>query len=172
MKLKGPEGSLLKSALTIVYIIVSIMLPTVSLADHSHEETQASKAYDAGDYQTALHLWGEEAEKGNSTAQVILGAMYATGKGTPQDYKESVKWYRMAVEQGSTGAQYSLGEIYFEGVGVQKSLENAYALFLVAGANGNQAAKNKQRMILKEMTPYEINKAMKITFELLQKIAE
>jgi len=77
----------------------------------------------------------------------------------------------MAVEQGSTSAQYSLGEIYFDGLGVQESLENAYALFLVAGANGNQAARNKQRMILKEMTPYEIDKAMKITFELLQKIA-
>jgi TPR repeat protein len=142
------------------------------MADHSHVEAEAAKAYDAGDYQTALHIWGEEAAKGNPKAQESLGYMHAAGKGTPQDYRESVRWYRMAAEQGSTSALHSLGKIYYEGLGVQKSVENAYAYFLVSGANGNRAAKEKQRMVLKEMSPEQIEKAMRITFDLLQKISE
>lgn len=164
---------MLRNVFTVVYIVVSIIvIPAVSMADHSHEEAQAVKAYDAGDYQKALHIWGELALKGNPIAQETLGYMHATGKGTPQDQKESLKWYRMAAEQGSTSALFSLGKIYYEGLGVQRSLENAYALFLVSGANGNQAAKDQQKMILPEMTPEQVDKAMKITFELLQKISE
>ena len=41
-------------------------------------------------------------------AQAILGLMYDTGQGVPQDYAEAVKWYRLDAERGYASAQYIL----------------------------------------------------------------
>ena len=78
----------------------------------------------------------------------------------------------MAAEQGQTSAQYRLGAIYYEGLGVQKSLEHAYAWWLVSAANGNIGAKDKQRIVLNEMAPEQIETSKKIVVEILQRLAE
>lgn len=148
------------------------LLATASLADHSHDYTKATEAYNAGDYQTALHLWGEEAEKGSQEAQERLAAIYASGKGVKQNYVEAARWYLLAAKKGSTSSQYSLGEMYYEGRGVHKSLENAYAWWLISSAGGHVGAKKKQRQILNEMTPDQIEKTKQLAFGILQKLAE
>ncbi len=61
------------------------------------------------DYATALKEWRPLAEQGDAGAQNILGLMYATGEGVPQDNNEAVRWYRLAAEQGDDRAQYILG---------------------------------------------------------------
>ena len=38
-------------------------------------------AYDAGHYQKAFRLWKRSAEQGAMVAQILLGSMYAEGKG-------------------------------------------------------------------------------------------
>ena len=163
---------MLKYFFSAVSIIASLMFSTLSMADHSHDYAEATKAYNAGDYQKALHLWTDEAEKGNLDAQEMLGAMYASGKGTQKDNVVAAKWYRMAAEQGQTSAQYRLGAIYYEGLGVQKSLEHAYAWWLVSAANGNKGAKDKQRIVLNEMAPEQIETSKQIVVEILQRLAE
>ena len=156
-----------------IFVICSLfsLFATASLADHSHEYIKATEAYNAGDYQTALHLWGEEAKRGSQDAQEMLGAIHATGKGTKQDYVEAARWYLKAAEQGSGNSQYSLGGMYYEGRGVKKSLERAYAWWLVSAAGGNEGAKVKQSMVLNEMTPDQIEKTKQLAFEILQKLA-
>jgi TPR repeat protein len=77
------------------------------------------KAYQSGDYQTALHEWRPLAEQGDAKAQNNLGVMYEKGLGVPQDYAEAVKWYRKAAEQGDARAQNNLGVMYAAGRGVQ-----------------------------------------------------
>ena len=47
------------------------------------------------------------AEAGDAEAQFILGGMYVTGRGGPQDDAEAVAWYRRAAEQGHARAQYT-----------------------------------------------------------------
>jgi TPR repeat protein len=47
----------------------------------------------AGDYATALRLMRPLAEQGYAYAQTSLGAMYAEGKGVPQDYAAALSWY-------------------------------------------------------------------------------
>ena len=61
------------------------------------------------------------AEQGNADAQLILGYMYDTGRGIPQNDTEAVRWYRMAAEQGNATAQLKLGVMYFEGRGVPQN---------------------------------------------------
>ena len=48
------------------------------------------------------------AEAGEAAAQLILGGMYVTGVGVPQDDAEAVVWYRRAAEQGDAAAQYGV----------------------------------------------------------------
>ena len=48
------------------------------------------------------------ADQGDAEAQFALGAVYATGRGVPQDAREAVRWFRLAAEQGHAAAQASL----------------------------------------------------------------
>ena len=60
---------------------------------------------------STAYLWYlAAAEQGDAQAQFLLGRMYATGEGWPQDEQEAVTWYRLAAEQGYTEAQLGLGE--------------------------------------------------------------
>ena len=48
-------------------------------------------AFDRGDYATALREWTPLGKRGDAVAQFMLGAMYAEGKGVPQNGKTAVK---------------------------------------------------------------------------------
>jgi len=56
------------------------------------------KAYNSGDYATALKEFNPLAEQGYVKAQSKLGYMYDIGRGVTQDYKAAIKWYRLAAE--------------------------------------------------------------------------
>ena len=62
----------------------------------------------------------KKAEGGNPEVQFNLGVAYDKGQGVPQDYAESMKWYRKAAEQGLAEAQYNLGVTYYNGQGASK----------------------------------------------------
>jgi len=57
----------------------------------------------------------KNAEGGNPKAQFNLGVACGKGEGVPQDYAESMKWYRKAAEQGHSAAQCILGIYYSDG---------------------------------------------------------
>ena len=61
-----------------------------------------------------------------------LGYMYDTGKGVPQDYAESVKWYSLAADQGNAEAQSNLGLMYRDGKGVPQDFVQAHMWFNLA----------------------------------------
>ena len=82
---------------------------------------EALAAYKRGDYATAIRGIRVHAEQGDANAQVLLGFMYADGKGVPENDAEAVKWFRKAAEQGDAGGQHNLGSMYADGEGV---LEN------------------------------------------------
>jgi TPR repeat protein len=65
------------------------------------------------------------AERGDAVAQYSLGLMYYHGRGVPQDFSETVKWYRKAAEQGDPAASYSIGFIYDSGEGVPQDKAEA-----------------------------------------------
>lgn len=85
-------------------------------------------------------LVSQAVEKGNATAQVALGLMYANGEGVPQDYTEAMRWYRKAADQGDDLAQFSIGEMYANGHGVPQNYAEALRRYLKAADQGNIAA--------------------------------
>jgi len=78
----------------------------------------------------------KNAEGGNTKAQFNLGVAYGKGEGVPQDYVESMKWYRMAAEQGSAEAQCNLGIAYERGQGVAQDYAESMKWFRMAAEQG------------------------------------
>lgn len=96
----------------------------------------ASAAYERGDYATAHRLITPLAEQGNAKAQYNLGVMYHKGEGVPQDYNETMKWFRMAAVQGYAMAQYNLGSMYHKGEGVAQDYAETMKWYRRAAEQG------------------------------------
>ena len=80
------------------------------------------------------------AEQGQAHAQMILGLLYASGNGVPQDHAEAGKWYRQAAEQGLAEAQYLLGNSYARGNAVPQNHAEAAMWFRRAAEQGMAVA--------------------------------
>jgi hypothetical protein len=76
-------------------------------------------------------------------SQWVMGLYYAgTGEFScsPEDAKESVKWFKNAAENGYANAQYNLGVCYKDGEGVQEDEQAAREWFQRAASQSNAAA--------------------------------
>ena len=95
-----------KKVLVSVCAAICLML-TISLSPHSlaQDLDQGVKAYNTGNYQTAIKHFKPLALQGDLKAQFNMGIIYKNGKGVTQDYAEAVKWFRLAAKQGSPEAQ-------------------------------------------------------------------
>jgi TPR repeat protein len=101
------------------------------------------------------------AEKGDASAQFMLGTMYFNGEGVPKNDAEAVKWYRLAADRGYAIAQVSLGNMYGKGEGVPKNDAEAYFWWNLAAAQGIEQAKNNRDIIEKEMSREQISEAQR-----------
>ncbi len=97
---------------------------------------RGARAYDAGDYATALKEWQPLADQGDPTAQFIIGVMYANGQGVEKNPATAVAYYEKAAQQGYSVAQYNLGIAYAMGQGVVKDHAKAAEYWQNAAEQG------------------------------------
>lgn len=71
-------------------------------------------AYQAHDYEAALHLWLPRAESGDLNAQFFVGGLYRDGAGVPVDLVWAFHWWTLAAEQGHMQAEKLLADLRFE----------------------------------------------------------
>jgi len=116
--------------------LVAIALFVGSMTAHAADINEGYDAYLRGDDATALRVFRQLADQGNTEAQLNLGTMYDRGRGVPQDYKEAMKWYRKAADQGDVEAQYNLGIMYDNGRGVTQDYAEAAKWFRKAADQG------------------------------------
>jgi TPR repeat protein len=74
------------------------------------------------------------AERGDPRAQTMIGFLYETGRGLPQDYMLAAAWYQRAAQQGYPRAQYLLGMMYDKGQGVPEDYVVAHKWLNLAAA--------------------------------------
>jgi len=122
-----------------VKVLALITLLTITLtqtlsAQHFDSAVAANKR---GDYKTAIKHLRPLAEKGLPEAQALLGAMYAQGRGMPQDPAEAIKWFRKGIAQDNHWAQHNLGYMYSQGYGVPQNYFEAAKWFRKAANQGN-----------------------------------
>jgi TPR repeat protein len=79
------------------------------------------KAYDSGDFNTALAQRTPLAERGEAGAQYSLGRMYFRGEGVQRSYKVALEWYVKSAKRGFVEAQANLGTMYEYGAGVSQT---------------------------------------------------
>lgn len=101
------------------------------------------------------------AEQGDASAQFILGNMYFSGNGVPQDYVAAAHWNRAAAKQGHAFSQANLGLKYHEGQGVLQDYIAAHMWFNIAGANGIEGARTSRDSTARRMTAEAIAEAQR-----------
>ena len=117
-------------------------------------QVQVGECYASGqavtrDLKQAAEWYLKAAEKGDTSGEVHLAALYRDGgKNFPRDMAQAAEWYRKAAEHGDVAAQATLGVLYSIGQGVpQSNVEAYYWLDLAAavkGPNQEKYAANRQ----------------------------
>jgi len=141
---------------------------------NSRAQNNLGSMYDKGrgviqDHKTAVKWYTRSAEQGYAFAQNNLGFMYYKGEGVIQDYKTAVKWYTLAAEQGHANAQYNLGVMYNKGEGVIGDNVYAHMWANIARSNGYENASKVLDILVKKMTPSQIEKAQDLARECVKK---
>lgn len=121
------------------------------------------KAYESGDFKTALAEWAPLAEQGIAEAQYNIGSMYARGLGVPRNDQAAVKWFTLAAEQGDLIAQNVLGFMYRKGNGVVSDYLRAYMWYDLGAFNGSKRATENKEWLSKKLTPAQIAKAQEMS---------
>lgn len=111
---------MLKRFLSALFLIAALTAPAPA------QDDAGMAAYDAGEYETAVGIWRELADQGNTVAQFNLGGMYHKGLGVGQDTAAAFRWFRMAAEQGHGSSQYNLGVMFANANGVERDYVKAY----------------------------------------------
>ena len=126
-------------------------------------------AAQSGDFATALREWKPLAEQGYALAQTSLGMMHRSGRGVPKDYEIALQWYRLAAEQGHALAHTMLGFMYFNGEGVSQDYVYAHMWGNIGATNGNEPGERVRGNAAKLMTPSQIEKALELASECINK---
>ena len=126
---------MLKGLQTIL-ITLALCAGTVWAGDFEDGLAAANKQ----DYVTANKKFKIAAEKGNASAQLMLGLSYAAGTGVAQDYAQAFFWFKLAAAQGDADAQTYLGHMYDNGHGVVQDYAEAVRWYKLAAAQGKAAA--------------------------------
>ena len=108
----------------------------------------------------AVRWYRLSADQGNASAQNNLGVRYANGEGVLKDAAEAVRWYRLSADQGDARAQFNLGVMYSDGVLQDPVL--AHMWFNIAGAIGNEDARDLRDALERDMTRDEISRATEL----------
>ena len=112
-------------------------------------------------YKEAASWYRKAAEQGNASAQFNLGLIYYSGRGDDiaPDYSQAVLWLGKAADQGDASAQIALGRMYEYGQGLLIDYVQAYKLYLLAEAAGNESAQTNKESVEVKMTPEQIQEA-------------
>ena len=76
-----------------------------------------------------------------------------------------MRWYRLAADQGDAAAQLQLGVMYYNGRGGLKDSVLAHMWLNIAGANGNEVARENRDNLERDMTRAEISRATELARE-------
>jgi septal ring-binding cell division protein DamX len=105
-------------------------------------------AYRAGQYREARHLLAPLADQGDLRAQVLMGKMYAAGRGGVMDGARAADYFYRAALRGAPEAQYAMGRMYESGWGVVADPDKAVQWFRKAAEQGHARARERLAALL------------------------
>lgn len=118
-------------------LLIALILTQGALGMQPSERTDESSVDPNSIDDPQVSRLREDARRGDTGAQFLLGFLYANGQGLKQDYRNAVRWYTQAAERGHIEAQISLGMMFSEGQGVDRDIRQAIRWYEMAAARGN-----------------------------------
>ena len=88
-------------------------------------------------YQKALELYYESAEKGHAHSQLQLGKLFFLGLGVDRDFKAALEWLQKSAGQGNAEAQAYLGIMLENGLDLEPDVPKALELYQRSAEQGN-----------------------------------
>ena len=158
MPRRNKQTRMIRPVSVIAVLLAGVMAAGAARADFA----DAARAYDGGDYATALGEWRKLAEAGDAAAQVAIAGMYRSGEGQLPDPVRAARWYRRAADQGNAVAQMNLGEMYMLGSGVVRDRIAAYAWLSRAAAQGQGWAADQRERLARRMTSEDVKRARQL----------
>ena len=76
-----------------VLALIALLIIALTQTLSAQHFDSAVAANNRGDYKTAIKHLRPLAEGGLPDAQALLGAMYAQGRGVPQDPAKAIRWF-------------------------------------------------------------------------------
>jgi hypothetical protein len=102
--------TLLSTLLSVLFVLLAGPLAAVADENFPGQEPdrrilrtqeKVDALFEKGDYERAMFIYREElAPRGDKYSHYMIGFMYLTGKGVPQDIVQASAWYRLAAERG------------------------------------------------------------------------
>jgi hypothetical protein len=120
-------GRILGKPLALPLLCACLFL--AATAGEASQQDDANTALQRGDYATAFPLVLKMAQAGNVSAEVIVGNLYLTGNGTPQNLDEARNWLTKAADENNPDAENILGLVYKQGAGVERNDLSAWQWF-------------------------------------------
>ena len=94
----------------------------------------------SGNYAAAFSHYIKKANKGDTTAQNIIGNLYLLGLGVEENKHLAARWYLKAALKGNVQAQINLGQSYLNGQGLPRRPLKAMGWFHLARQAGSKRA--------------------------------
>ena len=129
--MRNVRASLIAALLTV--LICAAVLPARADFD------AGMKAYEAGDYETAMKEWLPLAQKNNAKAQYFVGTLYDFATSTAPNIRQAFQWYRLSAENGYAEAQFTLGDILSRGTFGEKNDREALRWYRLAAEQNHPA---------------------------------
>lgn len=117
----------------LIALSLTLALPLIASADFA----DAKRAFDKGDYATALAQATPLAKAHHADAENLLGEMYASGLGVPKDFTKAIALYRQAAAKGDGDGLNNMGMMFATGRGVDLKEAEAVKWFRKAALKGN-----------------------------------
>lgn len=105
--------TIMKLLLCAAVLMLTGCLPN-TYYDTTDEYVVGLRWHDRGDYESAAKWWGPLVEKGDCDAEQMMGQLYFTGRGKPQDNEKALILWRKAAGGNQQRAQWALGDLYYQ----------------------------------------------------------
>ena len=119
----------------IARLIIAVLVLLCLAAPVRADFMEGWRAYQRGEFATALRHWTRLAKDGDPVAQYNVGVIYDEGTGVKRDGTKVVAWWRKAADQGHRMAQHNLALLFIERGGGQ-NFERAAHWLKRAAASG------------------------------------
>ncbi|HRM70245.1 MAG TPA: tetratricopeptide repeat protein [Thauera phenylacetica] len=107
----------------------------------------------------------QAAEGGHTGAMVLLGKLYRSGIGMPQNYALAARWLGEAANAGDPEGMVEFGRLHRSGIGVEQDAVQAYVWFNRAAALLNMEGVQERDSIAVKLGADELRRAQTLSLE-------